>query len=332
MFLVISNKSNPHKHCYGISAMYRKPADTLTPREALHRQGYNFISEKSSAAVKPCMWCKRAVRGGESCYKHQFYGIETAKCVQMTPTLRCNQRCVFCWRSMEYEIEPDVVLSPEEIVSAIPALQRKGLSGDKPFSNPEFWKEATAHPTQFAVSLSGEPTLYPKLPELITLLKEGGRSVFVVSNGTNPSMIQKIVPTQLYLSLDAGCLEQYEKICRPIGNASEMWENIQKSLDLLQEKEAEGVRTAVRTTLVKGLNDTDEDAASFAKIIMRTKPMYVEIKGYMYLGYSRIRLSETAAPDMTEIRAFAGKTASLSRYELMDENEPSRVVVMRRQK
>ncbi|HJJ36336.1 MAG TPA: 4-demethylwyosine synthase TYW1, partial [Methanocorpusculum sp.] len=48
--------------------MYRKPADTLTTRETLHRQGYNFISESSGAAVKPCMWCKRAVRGGEQCY------------------------------------------------------------------------------------------------------------------------------------------------------------------------------------------------------------------------------------------------------------------------
>ena len=310
--------------------MYRKPSETLNTREMLHRQGYNFISEKSSAAVKPCMWCKRAVRGGEMCYKHQFYGIDTAKCVQMTPTLRCNQRCLFCWRSMEHELDDEVILSPEEIAAALPALQRKGLSGDKPFSDAGFWEEATAHPTQFAVSLSGEPTLCPKLPELISILKEGGRSVFVVSNGTNPSMIKRIFPTQLYISLDAGDVKKYEEICRPVGDAKTMWENIQESLSLLPEKEAAGVRTAVRTTLVKGLNDTAEDAASFAKIINTSQPMYIEIKGYMYLGYSRKRLSEDAVPDMNEIKHFAEEVASLCSYTLMDENEPSRVVVYRR--
>ena len=311
--------------------MYRKPAETLNTREMLHRQGYNFVSEKSTAAVKPCMWCKRAVRGGDSCYKHQFYGIETAKCVQMTPTLRCNQRCLFCWRSMEHELKDEEILSPEEIARAIPALQRKGLSGDKPFSDPAFWEEATTHPAQFAVSLSGEPTLYPHLAELIDILKTGGNSVFVVSNGTNPSMIRRISPTQLYISLDAGDADTYAKICRPEGDPAVMWENIMETLSYLREKEAAGVRTAVRTTLVKGLNDTKEDAASIGKIINISQPMYIEIKGYMYLGFSRRRLSEDAVPDMNEIRAFA-EDAAPEGYSLMDTNEPSRVVVYRRNK
>lgn len=308
--------------------MYRKPASELSPREQLHRQGYNFIAEDSSAAVKPCLWCKRAVRGGDSCYKHQFYGIETAKCVQMTPTLRCNQRCIFCWRSVETEIEDTRTLLPEEIIENIPALQRKGLSGDKPFSAAAFWEEATSHPAQFAISLSGEPTLYPHLPKLIDLLKEGGRSVFVVSNGTVPEMVAKIAPTQLYLSLDAVDAESYSEICNPLGDAEYMWQNVLTSLSLLKQKEAEGVRTAVRITLIAGLSDSWAD--SFAKIIDSSQPMYVEIKGYMYLGYSRMRLSETAVPDMNDIRRFASAVADACRYEIMDENEPSRVVCLRR--
>ncbi|HUW85716.1 MAG TPA: 4-demethylwyosine synthase TYW1, partial [Methanoregula sp.] len=42
-----------------------------TPCDALRRQGYQFFSPVSSAALKPCMWCKRALGGGEMCYKHQ---------------------------------------------------------------------------------------------------------------------------------------------------------------------------------------------------------------------------------------------------------------------
>lgn len=310
--------------------MYRKPSSTLTARELLHRQGYNFVSETGSAAVKPCLWCKRAVRGGEQCYKHQFYGIETAKCVQLTPTLRCNQRCLFCWRSLEHELESETELSPEEIVNAIPALQRKGLSGEKPFSDKNFWIDATSHPTQFAVSLSGEPTLYSQLPELISLLKKNSNSVFVVSNGTNPMMIQKIMPTQLYISLEAGTEERYEEVCRPLGNPKVMWKNILTSLSFLKEKERNGIRTAIRITLVNGLNNTEDNAKALAEQITRAQPMFVEIKGYMYLGFSRQRLTEDAVPNMDDIREFAKKIGDFCGYMPMDENIPSRVVVYRR--
>ena len=309
--------------------MSRKRSPASTSETSLHRQGYNFIAEGSSAAVKPCMWCKRALRGGDSCYKHQFYGIDTWKCVQMTPTLRCNQRCLFCWRSMEHEIVSEKELSPEEIILGIPKMQKKGLSGDKPYTDPERWDEAVNHPTQYALSLSGEPTLYTKLPELISLLRENNEhSVFVVSNGTIPSMIEKIRPTQLYLSVDAVDGPSYETICRPMGDAKIMWGNIKRSLSLLQKKEEEGVRTAIRITLVKGYNDADEEG--FAEIIEEAQPIFVEVKGYMYLGYSRMRLEETNVPDMETIRSFAKRVAQLCNYDIMDENVPSRVVCLKR--
>ena len=309
--------------------MYRKPRP-LSPRDSLHRQGYNFIADDATAAVKPCLWCKRALRGGESCYKHQFYGIDTWRCVQMTPTLRCNQRCLFCWRSMEYEPLDERILPPEEIIQGIPALQRKGLSGDKPFCEPERWYAAVDNPTQYAVSLSGEPTLYPHLAELISLLRADGSSVFVVSNGTVPEMIDKISPAQLYISLDACTAEGYATLCRPMGDAELMWGNVMRSLALFAKKEADGVRTAVRITLVKGYNDNDP--AGFARIISDAAPLFVEIKGYMYLGFSRGRLPESAVPDMDEITGFAAKIAEAApEYELFASNEPSRVVCLKRE-
>lgn len=307
--------------------MYRKPRP-LSPRESLHRQGYNFIAEDATAAVKPCLWCKRALRGGDSCYKHQFYGIETWRCVQMTPTLRCNQRCLFCWRSMEYEPQDERILTPDEIIEAIPALQRKGLSGDKPFCEKERWYTAVDSPTQYAVSLSGEPTLYPRLDELIDKLRAHGSSVFVVSNGTVPEMIAKIRPTQLYLSLDACTKEGYAALCRPVGDPEIMWNNIQHSLHMFAEKEKTGSRTAVRITLVKGYNDNTPEG--FGAIIKEVRPLYVEIKGYMYLGFSRDRLPETAVPDMDEIRTFAQKVKEACGYEFYDENAASRVVCLKR--
>ena len=230
---------------------------------------------------------------------------------------------------MEHEIVSETELSPEEIVLALPKMQRKGLSGDKPYTDPERWEEAVDHPNQYALSLSGEPTLYAKLPELISLLRENEEnSVFVVSNGTNPSIIERIRPTQLYISVDAVDEPSYEKICRPVGDAGFMWANINKSLSLLRKKEEEGIRTAIRITLVKGYNDSDE--AGFAEIIDGAQPLFVEIKGYMYLGYSRMRLAETNVPDMETIRSFAARVAQLCNYDIMDENVPSRVVCLKR--
>ena len=107
-----------------------------------------------------------------------------------------------------------------------------------------------------------------------------------------------------------------------------MWANIQKSLALLRKKEEEGIRTAVRITLVKGYNDTDEEG--FARLIEEAGPLFVEVKGYMYLGYSRMRLTEMHVPDMETIRRFAAGVAQLCNYDIMDENAASRVVCLKR--
>ncbi|MDD4300752.1 MAG: radical SAM protein, partial [Methanomicrobium sp.] len=219
--------------------------------KSLEKQGYQFFSKKSSAALKPCMWNKRALLGGEMCYKHQFYGISSHRCVQMTPTLKCNQRCLFCWRSMEYDVEEAEECPPEIILKRMHALQKKSLAGynwilESSTATEELWKEAL-NPDMIAISLSGEPTLYSKLPELIEMLKEKGHTTFLVSNGTQPDMIARCHPYQTYVSLDAPDRDTYLRICRP---EKDFWDEIQKSLLLLKYR-----RSAIRTTVVKGYND-----------------------------------------------------------------------------
>lgn len=288
--------------------------------DALRKQGYLFFSPESSAAVKPCMWSKRALRGGDMCYKHQFYGIESHRCIQMTPTLRCNQRCLFCWRSMEHEVENEIELTPETIVSGAQKLHKKGLAGYKPHKDvtPERWQAASETPNQVAISLSGEPTCYSQLPALVDLFKENGYTVFVVSNGTRPEVVEKLYPTQLYISLDAPDEETYTMLCRPKGD---YWEQVLESLSLLSSR-----RSAVRVTLVKGLNDHSPEA--YGRIIADANPDFVEVKGYMYLGYSRSRLSMDQMPEHAYVRSFAEKIAESAGYRIRDESPVSRVVCL----
>jgi len=69
---------------------------TSTTYAALTKQGYTVIGTHSG--VKICRWTKSALRGRGSCYKFSFYGIKSHLCMEMTPSLACANKCVFCWR------------------------------------------------------------------------------------------------------------------------------------------------------------------------------------------------------------------------------------------
>lgn len=296
------------------------PSDPCKP---LQRQGYQFFSKTSSAALKPCMWCKRALAGGEMCYKHQFYGIDSHRCVQLTPTLRCNQRCLFCWRSFEHEPEEMEECPPATIFAGIHKFQKKALAGynavlDNTVTE-ERWKEAL-DPRHVAISLSGEPTLYSQLPQLIDLFNSNGYTTFLVSNGTSPDMLRCCKPFQMYVSLDAPDEQTYLAVCRPSGD---YWECILESLSILSSH-----RSAVRITLVKGLNDFTPE--KYATILQDSGAQFVEVKGYMYLGYSRNRLARENMPDHTHVRSFAEKIAAACDYRFRDQNKLSRVICLER--
>jgi tRNA wybutosine-synthesizing protein 1 len=241
----------------------------------------------------------------------------------MTPTLRCNQRCLFCWRSFEHEPQEEEECPPETILAGIHKFQKKALAGynavlDNTVTE-ESWQEAL-DPKHIAISLSGEPTLYSRLPELVDLFNQHGYTTFLVSNGTRPYVLKRCHPFQMYVSLDAPDRDTYITVCRPIRDT---WDRVQESLRLLGTR-----RSAVRITLVKGLNDFTPER--YAAILQDSGASFVEIKGYMYLGYSRNRLARENMPEHAEVRSFAEKIAAACDYRFKDENELSRVVVLER--
>lgn len=75
-----------------------EPKEMITPvlRKALTKQGYKLLG--SHSGVKLCRWTKAMLRGRGGCYKHTFYGIESHRCMEATPSLACANKCVFCWR------------------------------------------------------------------------------------------------------------------------------------------------------------------------------------------------------------------------------------------
>lgn len=67
-----------------------EPKEMITPllRKSLEKQGYKLIGTHSG--VKLCRWTKSMLRGRGGCYKHTFYGIESHRCMETTPSLACG--------------------------------------------------------------------------------------------------------------------------------------------------------------------------------------------------------------------------------------------------
>jgi len=287
-------------------------------RETLARQGYHIVG---AGAIKPCLWLNRSMRGGDQCYKHHFYGISSHRCVQSTPTLECNHLCLHCWRPIDDPVPAKEAMEPAEFLEGILAGQKRFLSGygGAKTTDPSRLAEAQ-EPKHIAISLMGEPTLYPYLKELIDLIRKRGMTSFLVSNATQPEVLADLMPTQLYLSLNAPDEEQYMRVCRP---AKDFWPKIKESLEILKEHRC---RSVIRMTLASGLNmDRPQD---YARLIAMAEPDFVEVKAYMHLGKSRDRLSRSAMPQHFEIMNFSNALEAATGYDLVADVPLSRVALL----
>ncbi|MBI1969332.1 4-demethylwyosine synthase TYW1 [Candidatus Woesearchaeota archaeon] len=292
----------------------------------LEKQHYVVVGNHS--AVKICPFAKRDLKGGSGCYKSKFYGIRSHLCCQMTPSITCSNACVFCWRDLtnlhsiafKYE-HPD---DPRAVINGAIQGQKKLLSGFGGNGNTNKEKFTNAQePMHFAISLTGEPTQYPPIRGLIEGLHARGKSTFLVSNGQYPEQLEKVFPTQLYISLDAPNKECYKKTDRPLH--PDFWERFLRSLDILREKRKQGLRTVCRITCVKKINM--EDPNGYAELIKRAHPLFLEIKGYAFMGPSRYYLTLENTPSHEEVKAFAEEVGERCGYKLIDEDRGSRVVL-----
>jgi tRNA wybutosine-synthesizing protein 1 len=296
--------------------------------DKLERAGYRIIGAKRQGAVKICSYTKRALTGKGGCYKQKFYGISSHRCVQMTPDVfSCNHNCLFCWRDTRaMKPKPASADAPERIVSDSILAQREllvGFKGDSRVSASLFAQ--ASEPNQVAISLAGEPTLYPKLSSLLSEYSKRGFTTFVVSNGTKPKVLAKLnpLPTQLYLTLPAPDEKTYVKTCVPAKKG--LWKEILSSLKILGKLPC---RKVLRLTLARNLNFIDP--AGYGRLILLAKPEYVEVKSYVNVGYSTRRLSRENMLSHDEIVEFAGKIAKSTGYLVTDEFPDSRVVLLSR--
>jgi tRNA wybutosine-synthesizing protein 1 len=242
-------------------------------------------------------------------------------------------RCVFCWRAQsgDHNLRWDETKlpewdDPETIIEGCIREQKRILSGYKATPNADQTKrlEATT-PKHAAISLAGEPTLYPHLDGLIKGFHRRGFTTFLVSNGTIPEILSSLSeePTQLYISVSAFDKKNFSQVCRP--HIPDAWKKLNETLSLLPSFKCP---TVTRLTLARHLNLKKPQL--YAQLIKKANPTYVEPKAYIHVGFSRLRLGYNNSPTHLEIREFAAQLANEMSYNILDEAPESRVVLLSR--
>jgi len=313
--------------------------DYLT--QLLKKQKYHLIGDHS--AVKRCKWYKDSIIDKGECYKAKFYGIKAHQCMQSTCALQfCTQNCKFCWRVMSDELGEEFNQkptqkykwdSPELILDGIIKEYKTFAIGYKGNAKANQYKVKEAmEPKLLTLSLSGEPTIYPQIGELIKLANHKDIITFLVSNGTLPNTLKNMVelPTQMYISFDAPNKEVYKKTCKPIND--NLWDKYLETLDWIKSVKGK-TRTVLRMTVVRDLNFCCEE--EYAELIKRAQPDYVEVKSFVFVGGARHPNRELKLEDMLkmdEIIEFTNKLSELTGYIFTDKHMPSRVTLLCRDK
>lgn len=183
---------------------------------------------------------------------------------------------MFCWRHHKNPVgrewrwkidDPNEIvdLAVKEHVAMI--KETRGIPGVKK----DRWEEA--HTVRHcALSLVGEPIMYPRIDEFLADLHRRSISTFLVTNGQHPAAIESLRPiTQLYVSVDASTPETLEAIDRPL--FKDAWDRLRTSLKSLKTK---GQRTVARLTVVKGWNS--DEVSGYAKLIALGHCSLVEVR------------------------------------------------------
>ena len=306
----------------------------------LKKEGYGIVGDHS--AVKICLWTKHSIKGEGGCWKEKFYGISSAGCCQMTPSLfHCENKCLHCWRNLDYTSNEKIedVGDPIEILNNVVKARKKLLSGLKGIKGIDLEKfQDSLEPKLYTMSLSGEPTLYPKLGEMFKEIRRRGAVSFLVTNGLNPEVLlgfkEDELPTQITISTNAPnekLFKIWHRSTKP--NA---WKKFNESLDVMHD--LKNVRRVVRLTLVKKgsggdfkdvENMAEENVVEYCGLIEKASPDFIHIKGFKSVGYARARMDYDKQPWMNDVKEYALKIKNnLSGYKIAGEDEKSCVVML----
>jgi len=176
-----------------------------------------------------------------------------------------------------------------------------------------------------ALSLVGEPIMYPHINEFVDLLHQHRISSFLVTNAQFPEKIAQLKPvTQLYVSVDASTKESLKKVDRPLFR--DFWDRFVGSLKAIGDKRQ---RTVYRLTLVKDYNT--EELQNYVDLVSLGHPSLIEVKGVTFCGTSGASsLTMSNVPYHEEVVQFCEKMSEMlgREYEIACEHAHSCCILL----
>jgi wyosine [tRNA(Phe)-imidazoG37] synthetase (radical SAM superfamily) len=140
--------------------------------------------------------------------KEALYDLKNGQVVKMQGNLCVLERSAFD----SIHEESDAVKTVEARVASLKDIIRV--------------HEEAIRPKHVAISYDGEPTMYRRIPDLVSEFRKRGISTFLVTNGTFPERIKEMretcsLPTQLYVTVAAPDRETYLKVALPSSHFSQ---------------------------------------------------------------------------------------------------------------
>lgn len=175
-----------------------------------------------------------------------------------------------------------------------------------------------------ALSLVGEPIIYPRINEFLDALHAKGISSFMVTNAQFPQQMETLRPcTQLYISIDGADKDELKAVDRPL--FGDFYERFLTCIDMLRAKKQ---RTVFRLTLVNGWNDAQ--LGKYVELVRRGRPDFIEIKGVTYCGDSKASpLTIKHCPYHAQVREYCLRMAEqLDGYDVACEHAHSNCVLI----
>jgi len=310
-------------------------------KNSLRKKSYGLCG--IGGAVQICNYTRNSLRGEDGCWKQKFYGIESSRCCQFTPcVMNCDNRCLHCWRPIEMNLGTEInnFEEPEKLVKEIVKERKKllaGFGGRKEIDKKLL--EKSFEPSLFTLSLSGEATLYPKLPELIRLIRKRNAISFLVTNGQNPEMIKKLekensLPTQLTLSTNAPNKKLFIKWHNPL--RKDAWERFNKTISLIKKLKSK-CRRCIRLTLVAEGRDKnaklnsltnmiEKNVLEYARLIKKAEPDFIHVKGFTSIGSARERMGYDKQPWFKQVKQFSRSLLKEMNSHLEKNERPWRII------
>ncbi|NP_001399109.1 S-adenosyl-L-methionine-dependent tRNA 4-demethylwyosine synthase TYW1B isoform 3 [Homo sapiens] len=124
-----------------------------------------------------------------------------------------------------------------------------------------------------ALSLVGEPIMYPEINRFLKLLHQCKISSFLVTNAQFPAEIRNLEPvTQLYVSVDASTKDSLKKIDRPL--FKDFWQQFLDSLKALAVKGVTYCRESSASSLTMAHVPWHEEVVQFVRELVDLIPEY----------------------------------------------------------